>query len=64
MPFLGNIAWAFTTLAIRDLPLLDAVAAEATQRMSHFNVQGMANTAWALAKVGPLVGPWDHGALM
>ena len=32
------------------------MAAEAIQRMAHFNVQGMANTAWALAKVGPWLG--------
>eukprot|EP00435_Cladocopium_sp_Y103_P072877 s32_g41.t1 len=60
MGLMGNIAWAFTTLAIRDLPLLDALAAEATQRMAHFNVQGMANTAWALAKVSYPNMPFFH----
>ena len=47
----GNIAWAFTTLSIRELPLLEAIAVESQRRMVEFNVQGMANSAWALAKV-------------
>eukprot|EP00434_Breviolum_minutum_P005198 symbB.v1.2.004583.t1/scaffold261.1/size248783/11 len=57
---IGNIAWAFATLSIRDLPLLDVIAVEAIQRITHFNVQGMANTAWALAKVSYQNMPFFH----
>lgn len=61
----GNIAWAFATLSIRDLPLLDVIAVEAIQRITHFNVQGMANTAWALAKARFIgIARWDKKDIM
>ena len=61
----GNIAWAFATLSIRDLPLLDVIAKEAIQRITHFNVQGMANTAWALAKARFIgITRWDKKDIM
>merc|ERR1711990_285486 len=39
------------TLCLRDVPLLDALAAAAVNRIGQFNTQGIANTAWAFAKL-------------
>merc|ERR1719499_1860213 len=48
---IGNIAWAYATLAVRNEPLFDAIADETVRTTAQFNVQGLANTLWAFAKL-------------
>lgn len=45
-PGLANTAWAFTKLMVRDSELLDVMRPAAVLKISEFNPQGLANTAW------------------
>lgn len=49
---LANMAWAFATLGIHDLPLLDAISAESIKKLSEFGQQQLANLVWAYATLG------------
>ncbi|CAK9113893.1 unnamed protein product [Durusdinium trenchii] len=48
---LSNSAWSCATLRCRDGPLLSAVWAAATPRMTEFDEQALSTTLWALAKL-------------
>jgi len=43
------MVWSLATLDVQDLPLLDAISAEARAKMPNFRCQDVANSAWAFA---------------
>ena len=47
-----NMAWAFTTASQSDVKLFVALALGAELHVSAFDMQSLANTAWAFAKAG------------
>eukprot|EP00634_Sargassococcus_sp_CCMP2135_P009972 CAMPEP_0198664504 /NCGR_PEP_ID=MMETSP1467-20131203/56508_1 /TAXON_ID=1462469 /ORGANISM="unid. sp., Strain CCMP2135" /LENGTH=72 /DNA_ID=CAMNT_0044401071 /DNA_START=1 /DNA_END=215 /DNA_ORIENTATION=- len=47
---MANTVWAFATADVAALQLFDAIAAEATDRITDFDAQALANTVWAFAK--------------
>lgn len=44
---LSNLAWSFAVFGFLDVPLMDAIAAEAIPKMQDYTTQELANTAWA-----------------
>jgi len=44
-------SWAFATMGIRALPLLNALSAEAIPKISDFGMLELTNMAWAFAKL-------------
>lgn len=44
MQALSNTLWALSKLGFLNIPLLDAMAAVATKKLSEFNSQNIANT--------------------
>lgn len=46
---MANTAWAFATLAVRDAPLLDAIASAAIKKLIELRAQNLSNTAWAFS---------------
>jgi len=46
---LANLAWAFSPLYLRDVPLLGAIAYSSLRKLSDFQPQSLANTVWAFA---------------
>ena len=48
MQDLANVAWAFATANQSDAQLFAALGRTAERRLGDFNVQHLANTAWAL----------------
>merc|ERR1712216_504624 len=53
-------AWSFATCSVADDPLLDSIAAEAIRKMSEFDEQACANTAFAFAALSL----WHHEPLL
>ena len=49
----SNVAWAYATLGIRNIELMDALAERAMEPrvLSKFKSQEVANTVWAFAKI-------------
>lgn len=47
---MSNTAWSFSTLIIKNHPLISAISAEAIRNIAEFNMQGLGVTAWAFAK--------------
>lgn len=55
---ISNLAWAVSTLCIRDdEPLLAAISPAAIPRMPEFDSQGLSNTAWSVASLRERDGP-------
>jgi len=57
---LSRMAWSMSKLIVRDLPLLESLAAAAIRRCNAFGHQHLSNTAWswstlAVADAGPLL---------
>ena len=58
---LANAAWAFATLGVRHVELVEllgAIAGRALVRLEEFNPQDLANTAWAFATLGVRQEEW------
>jgi hypothetical protein len=56
---LVNTLWSFATLALADIPLFDAISAEAIPKDCQLTPQELANTLWALSTL-----QFEHGPLL
>eukprot|EP00424_Heterocapsa_rotundata_P004571 CAMPEP_0168710734 /NCGR_PEP_ID=MMETSP0503-20121227/42796_1 /TAXON_ID=89963 /ORGANISM="Heterocapsa rotundata, Strain SCCAP K-0483" /LENGTH=56 /DNA_ID=CAMNT_0008757087 /DNA_START=9 /DNA_END=176 /DNA_ORIENTATION=- len=48
---LANTLWAFATMAEKDRPLFDAIAAKAVPTIPTLTHQDLSNSAWAFAPI-------------
>lgn len=48
---LSNIAWAFSVLAVLDLPFMNSIASPARAKITAFQAQELSNTAWAFSSL-------------
>jgi len=49
---LSNIAWAFATLGLHNVPLLEAIATAAIANISAFNCQSFSTFFWSFSRLG------------